>query len=194
MKTVKSLALLVLVGMLANLVHVVLESGMNHGVGMDTFLAGASDPWQLFINCDLVAGLLLTVAWIAFRERGSGRLQTVAWIWMALWWGNVVVAAYVLRAAHESRGDWPLFFMGRNAPGAALRQPTPAKPLPVRVLSLLLAAVTTICVLAGIRATGFAPLPTFGYVAGFAPIVLTLLLLGLDRRTSVLGRPLSRTA
>ena len=161
---------------------------------MDTFLAGASDPWQLFINCDLVAGLLLMVAWIAFRERSSGRLQTIAWIWMAMWWGNAVVAAYVLRAAHESSGDWPLFFMGRNAPGAILRQPTPVKPLALRVLSLLAAAGTTIYVLAGLSGAEFAPLPTFGYVAGFSPIVLTLLLLGLDRQTSVFGCPLSRTA
>jgi hypothetical protein len=160
---------------------------------MDTFLAGSSNPWQLFINCDLVAGLLLMVAWIVFRERGSKPLQTIAWVWMALWWGNVVVAAYVLRATRESSGDWALFFMGRNAPGAILQPPIAAKPLAVRMLLLLVAAGTTIYVLAAMRGVAFAPLPTFGYVAGFAPIVLTLLLLGLDHQTSVLGHSLSRT-
>jgi hypothetical protein len=71
MKRVRVIALLVLVAMLANVVHVALKSGMNHGVGMDTFLAGARDPWQLFINCDLVAGLLFMVAWMALRDRGA---------------------------------------------------------------------------------------------------------------------------
>jgi len=194
MKRVRVIAVLVLVAMLANLVNVVLKSGMNHGVGMDTFLAGARDPWQLFINCDLVAGLLFMVAWMAVRDRGAPRLSRVAWIWMALWWGNVVVAAYVLRAANESGGDWPLFFLGRSAPGATAPRAAAARPRLVRVLCLLAAAVVAVFTMSGIRNAGFAGLATFGYVAGFTPVVLTLILLGLNRDASLLGRPLARAA
>src|SRR5262245_33365128 len=162
MKSVRLIALLVLMAMLANLIHVLLTSGMSHGAGMDTFLAGARDPWQLFINCDLVAGLLFMVAWMAIRERGAPLLPRVAWFWMTLWWGNVVVAAYVLRAAHESGGDWSLFFLGRNAPGATAPASATARPAIRRVLYLLAAAALTVVALLGIRDVGFAPLATFG--------------------------------
>jgi hypothetical protein len=194
MKIVKAVALLVLVVMLANLFNVALNSGMSHGVGMDTFLAGVSDPWQSFINCDLVAGLLLMAVWIGFRERRGRRIQTIAWIWMAMWWGNVVVAAYVLRAANESGGDWSIFFMGRNAPGVVIDQPAAENPLSLRVLFALAAVGVTTFVLGGLRDTGISGLAAFGYLAGFIPVVLTLVLLALDRDASLSGRPLSRKA
>ena len=59
---------------------------------------------------------------------------------------------------------------------------------------LLAAAVVAVVIVSGIRDTGFAGLATFGYVAGFTPVVLTLILLGLNRDASLLGRPLARAA
>lgn len=175
MRGVTILAWVVIAIMGVNMANVVLNSGMNHGVGFDTFLAGASDPWQLFINNDLVAGLLFMVGWIIVREQGGRGIDTVAWVWMTMWWGNIVVAAYVLRAAGQARGDWTRFFMGRRA-GVAAGKPL---SLSVRILCGLAALTTLAWTLASIVTTGFAPIPTFGYTLGFAPIVLSFLLLAL---------------
>ena len=51
--------------------HVVFNSGMHHGEEFDTFPAGSGDPWQLFINNDMVTGLLFMVGWMIFREQGG---------------------------------------------------------------------------------------------------------------------------
>ncbi len=115
MTGVRILAWIVIAIMGVNMANVILNGGMDHGVGFDTFLAGASNPWQLFINNDLVTGLLFMVGWIILRERGGRVMDVVAWVWMVMWWGNIVVAVYVLRAVGQARGNWSRFFLGRMA-------------------------------------------------------------------------------
>jgi hypothetical protein len=173
MSGVRILAWIVIAIMGVNLANVLLSSGLDHGVGFDTFLAGASDPWQLFINNDLVTGLLFMVGWIALRERGGRVLDSIAWIWMVMWWGNIVVAVYILRAAGQAQGDWQRFFLGRSAGVVA----GPPLPLAAR-LSCGLAALAVLGWLgAGMVATGGAVVPLIGYGLGFAPIILSFILL-----------------
>lgn len=100
--------------------NILIHDGMDHGVGFDTFAAGASNPWQLFINNDLVTGLFFMSGWVILRERGDRVIDTVAWVWMVMWWGNIIVGVYVLRAvwqagAGQAGGDWHRFFLGRHA-------------------------------------------------------------------------------
>ncbi|MCB5945638.1 hypothetical protein [Acidocella sp. KAb 2-4] len=172
------IASVVLLVQLANLANVLLHSGMGHGAGLDTFLADMHDPWQNFINSDLVMGLLFSLSWLIFRERGKRRVQTIAWVWMAAWWGNIVIAIYALKAAREAQGAWPVFFMGSHSPNASARTNRPA-PLPLRLLCLGGVAVTLIYIAHGLLACAFATVPATGYLAGFLPIALSLALLGL---------------
>ncbi|MEJ7935301.1 hypothetical protein WG907_13685 [Sphingobium sp. AN558] len=168
--------------------NILIHDGMDHGVGFDTFAAGASNPWQLFINNDLVTGLLFMCGWIILRERGGRVIDTIAWVWMVMWWGNIIVGVYVLRAAWQagagqagtgqSGGDWHRFFLGRHA--GSLPPVTIAAPL--RMLAALAALAVAIWTIWTIRATGFAPIPTMGLTLGFAPIVLTFALLALPAR------------
>lgn len=178
MKGVRILAWVVIAIMGANLANVVLNGGMDHGVGFDTFLAGSTNPWQLFINNDLVTGLLLATGWMICRERGARTLDVVAWVWMVMWWGNIVVAAYVLLAERQSGGDWRRFLLGRREGALPALRLGPV----VRGVSGLLALATAVWTVTGIVAGGFAPIPTFGYVMGFAPVVLSFLLIALPAR------------
>ena len=177
MTAIRIVAWMVIVLMLANGVNVAINSGFDHGVGFDTFLAGQSDPWRMFIGNDLVSGLLFAVSWMIFREKGGRAIETVAWVWMVMWWGNIVVAVYVLRAVARSGGDWQLFLSGRRA------GQVPAPPLPV-MLRLCCAAgaiVTAVWLPIAIRRIGFAGVPTFGYLAAFLPVILSLALLALPK-------------
>lgn len=180
MKGVQILGWIVIAIMTANMVNVTLNSGMDHGVGFDTFLAGSGDPWQLFINNDLVMGLLFIAGWMIFREQGSSVWTIVAWVWMLMWWGNIIAAVYVLRATQQSGGDWRKFFLGKRE-GALVEKPLSA---PVRLLAFAGAAATAIYLVVSLQAVGFAPIPTAGYVLGFLPIVLSLALIGKPARAA----------
>lgn len=173
MKGPAILGLLVITVMSALMANILIHDGMDHGVGFDVFNAGVHDPWQLFINNDLVTGLLFMCGWIIFREKGGRRIDTVCWVWMVLWWGNIIVATYVLRAVWQSTGDWSRFYLGRRA--GPLRPISFAPPLyvPFALLAVAVAIWTGITV----QGTGFAPVPTLGLLLGFAPIVLTFVLL-----------------
>ncbi len=183
MKLVKMVALFLVVVMALNTANVALNSGMDHGVGLDTFLAGTGDPWQVFINSDLTAGLILMIAWIIFRERGGRVIDTLAWVWLTAWWGNIVVAAYIWTAAHYAQGDWSRFFLGRRAPGFANDRASRI-PVAVRVLCFAGAALTAAYVVIGVARSGGALIPVVGYVGGFAPVILAFLLLTLNRPRS----------
>lgn len=158
--------------------NILIHDGMDHGVGFDVFLAGTGDPWQLFINNDLVTGLLFMCGWIMLRERGGRVIDTVAWVWMVMWWGNIVVGAYVLRAAWQSGGAWPRFFLGRHAGvfrGVGL-------PVLVRGLAGLGAIGVALWLAGAVMAVRGAAIPTTGYLLGFLPVIVSLLLLAFPAR------------
>ncbi|WP_313806873.1 hypothetical protein [Sphingobium sp.] len=178
MRSPQILSCLVIAVMGSLMMNILIHDGMDHGVGFDVFLAGAGDPWQLFINNDLVTGLWFMCGWIVLRERGGRVMDVVAWVWMVLWWGNIIVAAYVLRAAWQSGGDWSCFFMGRHA--GPSRQAVPS--FLVRTGSGLAAIAVALWLARSIAAVRWAGIPTTGYLLGFLPIILTLLLLAFPDR------------
>ncbi|SEJ19467.1 hypothetical protein SAMN05518849_103310 [Sphingobium sp. AP50] len=180
MKGARIIAWVVIAIMGVNMANVAINSGMDHGVGFDTFLAGSGDPWQLFINNDLVTGLLFMAGWLIFREWGGRLADRIVWVWMIMWWGNIVVAAYVLLALWQSGGDDRRFFMGRRE-GAL---PTLRIGVVVRVPSGGMAALVAFWTLAGIVKVDFAPIATFGFVMGFAPVILSLLLIAWPSRSA----------
>lgn len=180
MSAIRIVAWIVIVLMGANMANVALRSGFDHGVGFDTFLAGQSDPWQTFIDNDLVSGLLFAVSWLIFRERGARVIDTIAWVWMVMWWGNIVVAVYVLHAVARSGDDWQLFWFGRRA-GLTDAAPSSAA---LRLCCVLVAASVAAWLVMAIARADFAAIPTFGYLAGFLPVILSLALLALPRRAS----------
>ncbi len=183
MKGARIIAWVVIAIMGINMANVAINSGMDHGVGFDTFLAGSGDPWQLFINNDLVTGLLFMVGWLIFREQGGRLADRIAWVWMIMWWGNIVVAVYVLWALWQAEGDDRRFFLGRRvAQLPALRIGGLA-----RVASGGMAAVVALWTLAGIMKVGFAPIATFGFVMGFAPVILSLLLIAWPSRPAAIA-------
>jgi hypothetical protein len=170
--TVKVLAWIVILVIAAHLAHVALNSGFDHGAGFDTFLAGVGNPWQMMINTDLVAGLLLTIAWLVYRERHAPVMQRIAWAWTAAWWGNIVIAVYVLRLAGVP---------GQSARGLLLGG-TDAVPLPpgrvLRAAALVLALLLAAWLAWELMRPGIALIAIVGYLAGFTPLILSLLLIG----------------
>lgn len=177
MTAIRIVAWGVIVLMLANGANVAINSGFDHGVGFDTFLAGQADPWRMFIGNDLVSGLLFAVSWMIFREKGGRAIDIVAWVWMVMWWGNVVVAIYVLRAVARSGGDWQIFLQGRRAG----QRPASLLPATQRLCCAAGALAVAIWLAIAIPRTGFAAIPTFGYLAGFLPVILSLALLALPK-------------
>lgn len=177
MTAIRIVAWVVILLMLANGANVAINSGFDHGVGFDTFLAGQSNPWRMFIGNDLVSGLLFAVSWMIFREKGGRGIETVAWVWMVMWWGNIVVAVYVLRAVARSGGDWQLFLSGRRAGQLS----APALPAILRLVCGAGALAVAVWLAIAIPRTGFAAIPTFGYLAGFLPVILSLALLALPK-------------
>jgi hypothetical protein len=163
------------------MLNILVNDGLNHGVGLDTFLAGVASPWQLFIDQDLVNGLLFTVGWVVFRERGGRVINTVAWAWMALWWGNSVIGAYVLLACAQCQGDWHRFFLGRRA--GVLKRIWNGAPLQ-RGASGFGAVLAAAYLAHGLSAAHFAGIATFGYVAAFTPVILSLVLLAFPARST----------
>jgi hypothetical protein len=177
----RNLAILVIAIMSALALNIVLVDGMGHGVGLDTFLAGTKDPWQMFINQDLVSGLMLTLGWLIYRQHGCRIIDTVAWVWMALWWGNIVVAAYIVLAVAQSDGNPAAFFLGRRS-SVSLRIVWSMPGPMLRAACVLLAAATIAYLLRGVL-TAPSIVGQLGYVLAFTPIALSAVLLAMpDRR------------
>jgi hypothetical protein len=178
----RSLAILVIVIMSGFMLNILLHDSMGHGVGMDTFNAGMTNPWRAFIGQDLVSGLFFTVAWLVYRERGGRVLDTIAWAWMAFWWGNIVIAVYILVAVSQSRGDPAMFFLGRRA--GDLHHIWRAPSLPLRGLCALSALLVAAYLVRGLTAVQFSGIAAFGYTAGFLPVILSLVLLAMPAKTT----------
>lgn len=149
--------------------------GLHQGAGSDVFFTGYfGNPWQAVINVDLMAGLTLAACWLVWREpdRGAG----IAWAIVLLYWGNLVLAAYLFRELGRSKGDWAYVALGRHAPGFAA-VPRAAAPAAQRLAALAAAlAVVALTLWLCVRAE-WAPFPVMGYVwglGGFIPALLCL--------------------
>ncbi|WP_340316822.1 hypothetical protein [Rhizorhabdus argentea] len=170
----KWVAILVVAVMAILGAQVLINDSLGHGAGLDVFLAGTKSPWQAFINQDLVSGLLFAVAWLIYREQPGRAIDTIAWVWMAMWWGNIVVAAYVLLALRQSNGDPQRFFMG--ARGGGLAQAWLSPNMVVRAILLLLAAGSVYYLVALLGAAA-GPVAIAGALLGMLPVALSLVLL-----------------
>lgn len=170
----KWIAMLVIVVMSGFAIPILLHDSLGHGAGLDVFLAGRASPWQAFINQDLVSGLLLSLTWLVYREEGGRVIDTIAWVCMVLWWGNIVIAAYVLVALREAEGDPSRFFMG--ARGGMLRSAWPTPGIAVRIILLALATLTAVY-LAGLLRGAEGGVAIAGALLGILPVTLTLVLL-----------------
>ncbi|WP_159979030.1 hypothetical protein [Novosphingobium sp. 18050] len=181
-------SILVIIAMVGCGINIAIGDDIGHGAGMDVWLAGAANPWQLFINLDLMTGLLLAVTWIGWRERHNGLAMQVAWVLLTLWWGNLIVALYVLIALQEARGDGARFLSG-VAQGAWAD--TLGGTLRIIFGLLALAAATTMTL--GVLRVAPAFLPVLGYVSGLGSLAFFLGLLALRRPATFPQSPQART-
>lgn len=159
--------------------NILINDGFNSGLGMDRFIDGLKDPWQAFIGFDMMSGLFLMFGWIIYRQRGAPVFETITWVLLGNWWGNIVIATYILVALRQSGGEPARFFMGSRA--GSLRAVWEAPPLPLRGPCLIGAAGTAFYALSAMRALDFAGLPAQAFIPAFAPVVLGLVSLALPR-------------
>ncbi len=177
----RNLACVVVVAMLVLAGNILLNGSLDEGLGMDRFLEGLADPWLTFIGFDLLAGLLLMSGWIVWRQKGERMADTIAWLLCLAWWGNVIVAAYILVALRQSGGDPARFFMGVRA--GNLRSTWIPSGM-VRVLALAGALGTAAFATMRVTHLGLSGLAGQAYVPGFLPVVLALVLLAFPSRAS----------
>lgn len=159
--------------------NILINDGFDTGLGMDRFIDGLKDPWQAFIGFDMMSGLFLMFGWIIYRQNGAPVVETIVWVLLGNWWGNIVIAAYILVALRQSGGEPGRFFMGARA--GPLRAVWGAPPLALRGLCLIGAAGVATYAYCAMRALDFAGLPAQAFVPAFAPVVLGLILLALPR-------------
>lgn len=175
MKLARLLCAVVIAVALLHFVLALRATGTALGLGMDTFLLGYfGNPWQAVIDIDLMLGLLMICAWMGWRE--SDRAVGLSWIFVLLWWGNLILAIYLYWQIGRSGGSWARVFLGDHTRGEKA-PPSPAWPLAARGLLWLaaigLAAFATI----GCLQVQFAPVPTIGYVAGVGSLALAAAML-----------------
>lgn len=151
----------------------IVDVGLHRGAGLDVFLAGyLADPWQAVINADLMAGLFLAAAWIAWRERDP--LRALSWVLVLLWWGNLILAMYAYRALDRSGGSWARFFLGTRAADALPESAVAMTATKRGVWYAAAAAVGTLTLVLCWRAE-FALIPSIGYLGGIACFIPGLL-------------------
>lgn len=72
-----------------------------------------SMPWGIVSLVDLYVGFVLFSCWIVFREKAW--LPSIVWVSLMMILGFWAGALYTLIAIRSSRGNWKLFWMGRDA-------------------------------------------------------------------------------
>jgi hypothetical protein len=160
--------------------NILINDSFNTGIGMDRFIAGLKDPWQAFIGFDMMSGLFLMFGWIIFRQKGSSLIETITWVLLGNWWGNIVIAAYILVALRQSDGEPTKFFMGARA--GPLRSVWDMPSLMARGLCLVGAVGVAVYATSAMRNLNFSGLPAWAFVPAFAPVVLGLILLAFPRK------------
>lgn len=174
MKAFQIVAWIVIAVMTGFAIRILAFDSIDHGAGLDAFLAGSRQPWPAFIGQDLVMGLCLALAWLIWRQRGARVLDTVAWTWMILWWGNIVVAAYVLVALKQAGGDEDRFFKGLRCGNLLRAWPEPGVALRFLLITLSLATLGWLGLILG-RATD--TVAVAGAMLGLLPVALSFVLL-----------------
>jgi hypothetical protein len=112
MKIAKAIALMGLLAMTGILVY-----GFAVGdFGADGKLILAN-PWGLVSLVDLYVGFSLFSGWIIYREESP--LVTIIWVVMMMVLGFFTASLYTFIALQKSKGDWRLFWLGKNSENLA---------------------------------------------------------------------------
>jgi hypothetical protein len=178
MRVAKIICCFVIAVMAINFAIAIHATGIHTGLGTDVFFSGAAaNPWQAGIDADLMMGLLLMVSWVLWRERS--RINAIVWILVILYWGNIVVAFYILRQLNNSGDRWDVVMLGKhatNAPPEAMDASSrEAWPLPIKLLLYAFAIALGVYVVQASVAVNFAFAPTVGYVGGLGCFIYVLL-------------------
>lgn len=86
--------------------------GLSHGSLLSDTRQIAAIPWGFVTLIDVYVGLFLFSGWILWRERA--KRQALLWVALLVTLGNVATAAYVLKAAYQSKGDIRHFWLGQS--------------------------------------------------------------------------------
>ena len=70
--------------------------------------------WGIVSLVDLYVGFVLFSAWIVYREAST--VHAAVWVVLMMVLGFFTASVYVLLALQSSKGNWPLFWMGKRAP------------------------------------------------------------------------------
>jgi len=174
MLTARIICIAVIVIMGVEFATAISATGIHQGLGTDVFMSGsAANSWQSGIDTDLVMGLILMVSWILWRE--SSLVNGLVWAFTVLYWGNIVVAVYLLLQLNRSKGRWDFVLLGYHASGRSSESPRRPWPLSVKMALYLVAVVIGIYVVRASLAVNFAFAPTVGYIGGLGCFVAILL-------------------
>jgi ABC-type Co2+ transport system permease subunit len=175
----KIIAIAVITLMALLMGNIFVNDGLMTGIGMDRFIAGLKDPWQAFIGFDMMSGLFIMFGWIVYRQTGMRLIDTIVWVLMGNWWGNIVIAAYILVALRQSQGDAAQFFMGARA--GPLKSAWMPSAL-TRAICLIGAGAVLWYMIEAMQSLSFSGLPAWAFLPAFGPIVASLVLLALPSK------------
>jgi hypothetical protein len=174
MKLTKWVCYFVIVVMLYHFATAIAATGIHQGLGSDVFFSGyRANRWQAGIDADLLVGLLLMVCWIFLRERSV--VNALVWSVLVFYWGNLVVALYILYQIQVSGGRWDLVMLGRHAANAPAEAPREPWPLATKLLFWASAIAVAVYVARATAAANFAFLPSMGYAGGIGCFIYVLL-------------------
>lgn len=73
------------------------------------------NPWGIVSLIDLYTGFFLFSGWIIYRE--GINFKSIIWVILMMVLGFFTASLYALIALFQSKGDWAVFWMGKNASG-----------------------------------------------------------------------------
>jgi hypothetical protein len=108
MKIAKFVAFIGLAAMTAALIY-----GFGWGDFGRDGTALLQNPWGVVSIVDLYTGFVLFSGWVIYREKSIA--LAVLWTLSIMALGSLAASVYTLVALYASRGEWPRFWMGKNA-------------------------------------------------------------------------------
>ena len=90
-----------------------------YGFSVGDFSADGSkilaNPWGIVSLVDLYTGFILFSGWILYREESLPAAGI--WVLLMMVLGFFTASLYILITLYKSKGDWQVFWMGKNARG-----------------------------------------------------------------------------
>lgn len=89
---------------------------LAYGFGVGDFAEDGGEifrnPWGIVSLVDLYTGFILFSGWIVYRE--SNLLVTIFWVVLMMVLGFWAGSLYALLALFQSKGDWKVFWLGKQ--------------------------------------------------------------------------------